>query len=154
MDTAKWDKWWDVCLSSVWPVWQMGCSLSFHCKLGERERAHERGHGVGAYAPRLLSAWIHARPCSGDLPSLKTGLSHWVLILLRSLASGPLPDPPSHHKVTASATFCHPRVSRTVFSSQESAIKVDYWSTAGPQWHWTLLVNGCLMDTMHSQSLG
>lgn len=80
-------------------------ALSFHLKLGKRERAHEKGNGVGAYAPRLLSAWIHSRPLSGDFPSLETGLSQWVLILLRSLGIRPLPDPPSHYKITASATF-------------------------------------------------
>lgn len=45
MDTAKRDKWWDACLGSAWPVWQMGCSLfpSQTWRAGESSRERTRG---------------------------------------------------------------------------------------------------------------
>ncbi len=88
-------------LSDRWPA----LSLSIANLASGRELTREDTR-VSAFALRLLSVWIHARPHSGNLLSLKTGLSHRALILIWSPpASRPLLGPPGHQKVTTSATF-------------------------------------------------
>lgn len=111
----------------------LALSLSI-ANLASRKEPTREDTRVSAFALRLLSVWIQARPHSDDLLSRED----------RPFSPGfdPYMVPPRYLAlfwILAAITksqfqqlFCHRSLSRIVFPPRRRQEKVDYWSRAGP----------------------
>lgn len=88
---------------------------------------------VSAFALRLLSVWIHARPVQVTFSAWRQAFLTrpwslygplWHLALFWVL--------PAIKKSQLQQLFCHRSLSRMVFPPKRGQEKVDYWSRAGP----------------------